>query len=353
MKSLEELDLTVSDVTALEPKIIEVFVDRVAEARRFGRQLVRLNDRLLREKGRTVNLPLGGKIEAGDVSEGGSPPSVEIAYTSVAVTVKKIGLANPITEEAIRASEIDIIRDHIEQAGEALARKEDKDILDELLGLSAEQTQTWTGDGTTKVYTVDKKPVIVFTSVTVDGSTVDYKADYFDGKVQFVTAPASGASIVIKYKYSERSIVRDAVTKGQLKFEDVNDVVARIKAEIFEPDALVIHPEQQGNLLADTRFTEVAKYGERAPILNGEIGRFLGCAVLVTVQMYKGTALLVDRDRAGWLVLGRNPEMVRRGKEVTGQDKIEIQFFMQYKPKVTRDKALGIVVNCASDAIDL
>lgn len=139
MKSLEELALTVSDVSALLPKIILAEVETAARAARFGRQLVRINRDLVGAKGRTINVPVRGTITALDVAEGAdlSASTSKVAYSTQEIGVSKVGVGVIISQESIDAVEVDVIRDHIEEAGEALAVKEDTRILSVFLGVSS------------------------------------------------------------------------------------------------------------------------------------------------------------------------------------------------------------------------
>jgi len=136
MKSLEELGtITSGSLLDVLPKIILDEVEEAARAKRFGRQLVRLNEDLIRTKGRSLIIARLGAVSAGSVTEGSAPgttgePTVTTPNT---ITIGKIGLKAVITQEAIDSSNIDIIRMTIQEAGIALAVKEDTDILAALI----------------------------------------------------------------------------------------------------------------------------------------------------------------------------------------------------------------------------
>jgi len=135
MKSLEELGtITSGSLLDVLPKIILDEVETAAREKRFGRQLVRVNEDLTRTKGRELVIGRIGALTAGDVTEGSSPTQQsELATTANTITIKKIGLKAFISQEAIDASNIDVIRLQIQEAGLAIAKKEDTDILNALI----------------------------------------------------------------------------------------------------------------------------------------------------------------------------------------------------------------------------
>lgn len=53
---------------------------------------------------------------------------------------------------------------------------------------------------------------------------------------------------------------------------------------------LIVSPDFYAVLLSDDRFTDASKYGSNAPIMNGEVGRVLGFAVMVSNNIPAGAA---------------------------------------------------------------
>lgn len=53
-------------------------------------------------------------------------------------------------------------------------------------------------------------------------------------------------------------------------------------SEAGDPFVCLIAPEQEGAFLKDSQFTNVAEYGDREVVMNGEIGSYLGIKMLVT-----------------------------------------------------------------------
>ncbi len=66
-----------------------------------------------------------------------------------------------------------------------------------------DKTDAFSGDGTTTQFNLSASPVVVGSvTVLVNGTTAtNYTVDYEAGTITFDTAPASGASIEVSYKY--------------------------------------------------------------------------------------------------------------------------------------------------------
>lgn len=348
MKDLEELALTSSDITALLPKVIGKTIEGVARSKRYARQLLRLEDTLLKTKGRSIHLLKRGTVTASQVSEGSTPTVVEASYTSVEVIPQKYGLGLQITQEAIDGAEINIINDQLREVAEAMADKEDEVLFDAIAD-STEATDTFSGDGTTTAFTLNHSPVWRVVSVTVGGSAktlgTDYKVDYYDGVIHFVTAPPTGTDVVVTYRYSGLPLVFDAGTIGQLSANDILDARASIKANKYNPDVLVIPPNAEADLLKSTSpsFIDASVYGDREPMLNGEIGKFAGLKVLVSQNIPPDVAILIDTKNAGWFVPKREVEVKKWENPST--DSYEFYVYQEYAGIVTNDTAVALIVD--------
>ncbi|MCG7610349.1 coat protein [Mycobacterium sp. CnD-18-1] len=53
---------------------------------------------------------------------------------------------------------------------------------------------------------------------------------------------------------------------------------------------LLVSPEFHGQILGDSRFIDASQYGTNRPIMNGEVGRIVGFAVMVSNTIPEGTA---------------------------------------------------------------
>ena len=81
-------------------------------------------------------------------------------------------------------------------------------------------------------------------------------------------------------------------TSGALNYDDVVNARAKMLADDWSPAYLLVHPDQEADLLKDTKFIDASKYGSPDVLLNGEIGRFAGLTVLKSTQIPSGSALL-------------------------------------------------------------
>ena len=73
---------------------------------------------------------------------------------------------------------------------------------------------------------------------------------------------------------------------GDIMTADVlADARGKIREDNFVPAIIVIHPKQEAHLMKDSQFTNASEYGGREVILNGEIGKYLNCKVIVTTNI--------------------------------------------------------------------
>jgi len=351
MKSLEELaNTTTTQIADLLPKIILQEVEEAARARRFGRNLVRINTDLIRTKGRSIVVGRRGVLIAASVSEGNSPTGIAegtLAYTSNTISPTKIGTALKITQEAIDGANLDLIRDGITEAGIALADKEDLDIVYELLGrtvFSETVSGTYTpSTGTMTLSFTGSDPILSITSVVATNTvSTGIYFDAYDGKVLMPATSGSIDPVVTGFKSTRTNYV-DAGTKGSLTYLDIVNTAGVIRANKWTPDFMLIHPNQMTDLIKDSRFVDVSKYGSREVILNGELGKISGLKILVSTHMIDGTALIIASKRAAWMAIKRNVDMKRWDNPST--DSVELYFYMEYGISLTDENAVALSVN--------
>lgn len=309
MKRLEELALSFTDVTGVLPKVITDQVEFIARARRVARALVKENRDLVGAKGRTLYVPTRGTLavftlitpgtDLSTASFAGTNPT-NFLNTQASINVAKLSAGIQISQEALDGAFIDVIDSSIEEAGLALADREDKDIIAQ---------SYWDGSAASRV-----------TALPVTTKTGD--------------------------------LLRICRTN--------------IIAQNWIPTIAIINPAAEKDLLSDPTFIDASAYGGREPILNGELGKALGLRILVSQNVssatFSATALVgypnipatptgvaatfdkavvvVDPERAGWLVLKREIDMKRWDNPRT--DSIELYFFLEYGAKFTITNALYI-----------
>jgi HK97 family phage major capsid protein len=191
LKTIEQLALKSTDITAITPKVIAKFVEEAARPYLYGRQLLRLNTQLEKTQGTSVHLPLRGTASVYRINELTEPTLSDVSFSTTEVTPFKLGAQMYISQEAINAGQVDVINGSLTESGIAIAQKEDTEIFNELLGRQPDPTQsggiwTWsyttdnyTGDGTTTDFTLSYNPAIQVDSITDGGTpTTAYTCDY-------------------------------------------------------------------------------------------------------------------------------------------------------------------------------
>jgi len=280
MRTLQELAGTITtSVASLEPtEIISRQIEEAARANLVAMNLVRVNRDLIGSPARSLIVGSRGTITAGAVTEGSSIPKVNPTYTPYTITPSKIGVGVEITYEAIQSFHFDLINDWLAEAGYAMAKKLDSDIIAEIM------------------------------------------------------KPAAGKGTVT------------ATTSGVLAYDDVVAAVTKVRGNNFNPDTLLIHPDQANDLLKDTKFINASAYGGREPLLNGEIGQFAGVKVFVTTQQTAGSAVVFDSKRACIVAIKRDLTVRRREEPET--DSITLYVTQMYGAKVVNEGAVCLIKNC-------
>jgi len=349
MRAIEVLAaITTSDLTGLYPKIMTAVETEMREAR-FGAQLVKEN-RDLTGKGRTLTVPYRSRIAysgttaVGYVAEGTSPTEVKATYTTVEVTVTKIGASFKVTQEAIDSVAVDIIKDQIAEVGEALADFEDWMIMDELYGAS-EVTTIISGD-TTMTLSGPILDILEYRETDASGtdkmSEITYIDAYLNSANGQVFVSATYTNVYFKYKKSSRTNWFEGV--GTVTVADYIDLVkgrTEMKKLKYHPNICVFGPDHEAKLLEDSRFIDASQYGAREPVLNGEIGKAAGLKLLTAIHTYGRALLFLDTDKAAWLILKRELDM--KLKELPEEDSFAYYFYRECIPAVIHEDAIVLV----------
>jgi N4-gp56 family major capsid protein len=351
MKSLEELGtMTTGDISDILPKIIIMAVEEAARARRFGRVLVKINTDLVGKQGRSINIPMRGVMTAAKVSEGSTlnaGTATNPTYATINIQPFKIASNAMLTQEALDASEFDLIKDHIMEAGEALADLEDLEIIKEFLGIIEHAAETHEAVG--QVVTLDHNPIYKIVSVVEEGvARAVASIDSWAGKYSF-TGGAGTDTVVTVYWYINKTIrtqTYQATTISQLAYEDIVKMATAIRSSKWSPNFMVLNPQQMSDLIKDNRFVDASRYGSTEPLLTGEVGKIGAMKLLCTTQIEDGTAFCVDSTRAAYLVIKRNLDMKRWDNPST--DAVELYFYFEFAPKVVNPTCVAIVVDTGS-----
>ena len=345
MKTLEELAIwETGQLPTILTKVILAEVEEAARARRFGRNLVKINEDLVRTKGRSMIFFRRGTLTAESVSEGTDAwlsAGGTILYTPYTLTVAKYAVAIKVTQEAIDGSNLDLIRDTIREAGIALADKEDAVILSALLGENSYATKETLALEDTGTFSLGQDAITYFSIPTQPANPRTFTVNYYTGVISSANTVGVEA-MTVSYYYSVRTNFTDAMTEGTFSYGDIVNTANSVRSKKWSPDFMLISPHQMKDLLKSSQFVDFSKYGAREPLLRGEIGQISGMRVLVSNNMRQGNALVLASKRAAWLAIKRHVDLKRWDNPST--DSIELYFYMEYGAKVTDEDAIALLV---------
>ena len=354
MKSHEELMLTMADVTGVlfPNEVIAAAIEQFAEPNRVGRSVVNIDRSLQGTPGVTILIPKNVAMSATVVLEGASLTLQTPSYDSVSITMQILGAGAEVGDETIEASKFNIIQDVLQNLGKALADGEDIDIINELIDYTTSDTEALTTTGSVTLAALSYSNVIEVVEIIVTLTTTwteTLMMDYKNGVVHFSSAP-SGATI--QYGYNNSVTTIDTSTAGVLNAWTINKARATVVSAGYKPDTIICHPDQYMDILNDSAFTEVAKYGSPRPIQNGEVGMIYGLKVLVTTNMYKGVAVVFDSTKAVTYAIKREiyTKMTREGSyAVKGTAAIMAKLWA--KSGRVWDEAICMITNMQDDAV--
>jgi len=288
LKTVEELvGEFQDDITAIEPKIIADFLETTVRAQVYAEQLIRVNRDLLTMRSRTIDLPTFGALTATNVAEGYDMTGfmTSAAYDKVSIGVSKVGLAFALTTETLETAGRDVIRDYLEEAARAVADKKDLDLFTVMVrGASA---------AATRIASTDLVPL------------------------------------------AESAYVATITSRNT------------VKKQKWKANTLVVTSDFEASLLQDKRFTDASQYGSTEPILNGEIGKFAGLKVIVSLNIpaLYGTktlhGIVFDTSRYATEVIRRNVDVKRWEKPDT--DRIDYYILTEYGAKVVNNLAASVI----------
>ncbi len=259
MRTLQELGATTTATTGISTLQSAIWYKRViqysTQLRYFDQVAWQIND-IVNTGDKTVHIPKTSSNLTIDTSPAAGEAGVRDWTSMDNLTTVDISIAASnfyrggveISKQAVQTSTVDLVNSAKYEIARGLAQQVDTAL--------ATQVQT--------------------------GCTADHKV--FGGDATAVTDIATG----------------DTITADLIA-----DAQAKIKANDFAPKYLFISPLQESVLLKDSQFVNAAEYGDREPILRGEIGRYLGLKILSTnnTPTYAQSATDVQ-ESAAWAVAG-------------------------------------------------
>lgn len=172
-------------------------------------------------------------------------------------------------------------------------------------------------------------------------------AEYEDGAIRDVLLAGAGNT-------------QPAATYGTLAYDDVIDVLALMKADSWFPDDVMpmtfIHPNQEADLLKDTRYVNSHRYAignlpdmPGADDRRGDYGIYAGTKVYVTDNMTDKLALVVfpEHPRFGPVAIHayKRPLTIRTDREELYGRQLWIAS-MRYGTSVIQSNAVGLISAC-------
>lgn len=362
MKTIEELAALKSSDLVL-PTIVAM-VEETAKARRVARRMCQINSDLKGKAGRHIEFPKAGLLSAQFVAEGDTPSDAGKVYTHIDVDIFKIATGCKITQESIESAQWDVVKEHIDNAGEAMADLEDKAILAEAIGYllvtagmgSFEvKSDALVGQASGSTYQlVNGVPLNkVLTAVdSVSGNCIAEitEEDYSLGKIKLVGVDHTGHTVTFRtYKMARTNFI-SASTVKQFNYADIIAARSVMVGKKMKPDLIFVNPTRMSQLLVDAKFTDKAASG-KATLETGEIGTVAGMTVVETENMPETVVLLVDSSRFIKFVDKRSLDVTRWTNPAT--DGIEMYFWQEFAPKVIWEDAACAILEVAADSANL
>ena len=297
MKQIQELADTTTGTTGIAsvtPEIWSAQVERAAQELRVARNFVKVNTDLLNGPGDIVHLPKSGTLTAIQLTEGVAiVTSAMDGYNTLDLTPYEVGAGTSVTKDVVENLKPDILADSSQQLSDALAQKEDLDIL---IALETGTTVLYGGSATSTA-----------TLALLDLITTDLFAD----------------------------------------------AVTEVRKAKYHPDVLFIAPEQENVFIKDSQFVDASKYGASEIVQNGELGKYLGVRVISTVNTPAHTnwgagsdvlghsCLMIDSKHAGALAVKRTATI--ETKYEPGTRMHEMFATLKYQAGVLNNGAICVV----------
>ena len=288
IKDLQNITLTAGeeishdDVGERIPELWGAEIEKRADIERILRNYVRVNDDLVGRPGDTVKLPRKTYYDSdtyaaaaigSDATE--LTPNFELTFETVSIEPIEIGLSTRISKQAIDEVMLSLLDEARDNMADAVADKEDQDILSALVATTAGDEVTY----------------------------IEAKAD----STEFTTG--------------DWTVAQAALDQDNITSADVLDLSVIVEAsEVvmheagFVADTLIIHPRQKASLLRDANFIDASKAGTPEARKKGVIGELYGLEVITSRRVPTITisgsatgyqAILMDRSAAAVLAVKR------------------------------------------------
>lgn len=335
MKDIFELaNTTTTDVTAITPKVISATIEEIARAKRVFAQFYKENRDLMNTGGTQVEFPKKGSgvvVQTG-LSAGSTLDTGKITYDATTIAIQKSGIGIGFNGEALRQVRRDIIRDAIQEAGEAWADSRETLAIEAMfptVNIVASGASTVTATGT--IIIGIKSTVGPVSSVIIDTNS----AVVFGG----------AGTVTAWYIPTTAGARATSATGGSLSPKDILAGRTSIVSHNYDPDIIIINPKRLADILYDpaVNFVQSWAYRGEGPVVNGEIGQIWGMKVVVTNKCPTYGVIMLDSENLGYNV--KRLELELKKDEYSGMKTDSLYFwgFAEENFGVVNNEAYGAV----------
>lgn len=136
-----------------------------------------------------------------------------------------------------------------------------------------------------------------------------------------------------------------AGTSGTLKLEDVVAAKVYLQKKFYNPDVLLVNPDQYADLQVDERFIDASRSGTTQTLREGVVGRVSGIDLIVIPELTAGTAIMMDTSvNPLWLV---ERQGVRIGRYRNERRQVDGFVMTRWaKPAMVRNQAGYKITGC-------
>ncbi|MDP3065484.1 MAG: hypothetical protein Q8N08_02000 [Methanobacteriaceae archaeon] len=136
-----------------------------------------------------------------------------------------------------------------------------------------------------------------------------------------------------------------ATTGGVLKVEDVVLAKVYLEKKFYNPDVLLVNPDQYADLAVDERFINASRSGSTETLREGVVGRVSGIDLIVVPELTATTAIMMDTSvNPLWLV---ERQGVRIGRYRNERRQVDGFVMTRWaKPAMVRNQAGYKITGC-------
>lgn len=136
-----------------------------------------------------------------------------------------------------------------------------------------------------------------------------------------------------------------ATSAGTLKLEDVVKAKTYLQKLFYNPDVLLVNPDQYADLQIDERFIDASRAGTTQTLREGVVGRVSGIDLAVVPELTAATAIMMDTSvNPLWLVERQGIRVGRYRNERRAVDGFVMSRWA--KPAMVRSAACYKITGC-------